>query len=159
MRRDSGLRRLPMIFTVLLALVLDLLPMPDAISFARPHFLIITILFWSIMAPQAGGLTLAFICGLLLDAFQGVVLGEHALAACFVSYLAIKLHLRIRVFPMLHQSLTVLWLLVLYEFVLFWMDGTTGHPVSTYTRWVSAFVGAALWPIFAGLLSHAYQRT
>lgn len=159
MSRSSHLRRLPMIVSIVPALILSIVWLPKWATVVRPDFLIVTVLFWSIMAPRAGGLALAFFCGLLLDIFQGVVLGQHALAACLVAYLAIKLHLRIRLFPIWHQALTVFSLLMLYQFVVFWTDGMTGHPVGDYVRWVPAFTGALLWPVFAGLLSHAYQRT
>jgi hypothetical protein len=42
---------------------------------------------------------------------------------------------------------------------LFWIDGATGHPITNYARWLPAFIGAAMWPVFAGLLGNAYQRT
>lgn len=159
MRSEAGLHRLPMLVSVLVALILNILPLPRWLEIARPDFLMIAVLFWSIMAPRAGGLSLAFFCGLILDVFQGIALGQHAFAALLTAYVAIKLHLRIRVFPIWHQALTVLWLLVLYQFVLFWIDGATGHPISNSARWLPALTGAALWPVFAGLLSHAYQRT
>lgn len=159
MSRDFAVHRGPMIFSLLIGLLLNLLPLPHWLSVARPDVLVIIVLYWSIMNPRVGGLILAFLVGLTLDAFKGVVLGQHALALCLVSAIAIKLHLRIRVFPILHQALTLFWLLVLYQFVLFWIDGATGHAITNYARWLPAFTGAATWPIFAGLLGWAYQRT
>ncbi len=158
MSRDA-LNRVPMLLSVLAGLLLSVLPLPHWLNIARPDFLVIVVLYWSIMVPRAGGLTLAFLAGLLLDAFKGVVLGQHALALCLASYLAIKLHLRVRIFPIWHQALTVFWLLALYQFMLFWIDGMTGHPITNYARWIPAFTGALLWPLFAGLLGNAYQRT
>ncbi len=153
------LNRLPMYLSVLMGLTLSILPLPRWLDMARPDFLAIVVLYWSIMVPRAGGITLAFASGLALDAFRGVVLGQHALALSLATYVAIKLHLRIRIFPVWHQALTVFWLLALYQFVLFWIDGATGHPITNYARWLPAFTGAALWPVFAGLLGNAYQRT
>jgi rod shape-determining protein MreD len=158
MSRDA-LNRVPMLLSVLAGLILSVLPLPHWLNITRPDFLVIVVLYWSIMVPRAGGLTLAFLAGLFLDAFKGVVLGQHALALCLASYIAIKLHLRVRIFPVWHQALTVFWLLALYQFMLFWIDGMTGHPITNYARWIPAFTGAALWPLFAGLLGNAYQRT
>jgi rod shape-determining protein MreD len=155
----DALNRVPMLLSVLAGLILSVLPLPHWLNIARPDFLVIVVLYWSIMVPRAGGLTLAFLAGLLLDAFKGVVLGQHALALCLASYIAIKLHLRVRIFPVWHQALTVFWLLAVYQFMLFWIDGMTGHPITTYARWIPAVTGAALWPVFAGLLGNAYQRT
>jgi rod shape-determining protein MreD len=148
-----------MLVSVVFGLILSVLPLPHWLNIARPDFLVIVVLYWSIMVPRAGGLMLAFFAGLLLDAFKGVVLGQHALALCLASYVAIKLHLRVRIFPVLHQALTVFWLLALYQFMLFWIDGMSGHPLTNYARWIPAFTGALLWPVFAGLLGNAYQRT
>jgi rod shape-determining protein MreD len=159
MSRDLPLHRLPMILSVVFALILSVLPLPHWASVARPDFLVIVVLYWSIMSPRVGGLLLAFLAGLALDAFKGVVLGQHALALCLATAIAIKMHLRIRVFPTLHQALTIFMLLVIYQFVLYWIDGASGHPVTTYLRWLPALTGAALWPVFAGLLGIAYQRT
>lgn len=159
MSRHLALHRLPMIITVIIGLVLTIVPLPEWFEIGRPDFLVLIVLYWSTMNPRVGGLTLAFLVGLMLDAFTGVVLGQHALALCLVAAIAIKLHLRMRVFPILHQAMTIFWLLVLYEFVLFWTDGGTGHAVTTWMRWIPALVGAVLWPIVAGLLGRAYQRT
>jgi rod shape-determining protein MreD len=156
---SSDLNRIPMLVSVVFGLILSVLPLPHWLNIARPDFLVIVVLYWSIMVPRAGGLMLAFFAGLLLDAFKGVVLGQHALALCLASYVAIKLHLRVRIFPVLHQALTVFWLLALYQFMLFWIDGMSGHPLTNYARWIPAFTGALLWPVFAGLLGNAYQRT
>lgn len=156
---SEGLNRIPMLLSVVFGLILSVVPLPHWLNIARPDFLVIVVLYWSIMVPRAGGLMLAFFAGLLLDAFKGVVLGQHALALCLASYVAIKLHLRVRIFPVLHQALTVFWLLALYQFMLFWIDGMSGHPITNYARWIPAFTGALLWPVFAGLLGNAYQRT
>jgi len=155
----EDLNRVPMLVSLVVGLILSVVPLPTWLNVARPDFLVIVVLYWSIMVPRAGGLTLAFIAGLLLDASKGVVLGQHALALCLSSYIAIKLHLRVRIFPVWHQALTVFMLLVVYQFMLFWIDGMTGHEITNFLRWLPAFTGAALWPLFAGLLGNAYQRT
>jgi rod shape-determining protein MreD len=158
MSRDA-LNRTPMLVSAVAGLILSILPLPTWLNVARPDFLVIVVLYWSIMVPRAGGLTLAFFAGLLLDASKGVVLGQHALALCLASYIAIKLHLRVRIFPIWHQALTVFMLLVVYQFMLFWIDGMTGHEITNFLRWLPSFTGALLWPVFAGLLGNAYQRT
>ena len=81
--------------------------------------------------PRAGGLALAFFAGLALDVINGVVLGQHALALTLMAAWATHLRLRLRVFSMLSQSLTIFALLTGYQFILFWVDGATGNPVTT----------------------------
>lgn len=143
--------------TAIMALVLTVLPLPMWLAIARPNFLVITILYWSIMVPRAGGLLLAFIGGLALDVLQGPLLGEHALALAFASFLAIRFNLLIRAKPLFEQSLFVFAALMAYEFLLWVIDGWSGHPLTTWTRWVHTVTGGLIWPIVAGLLGRFHS--
>jgi rod shape-determining protein MreD len=149
--------RIAMLKTVVGALILTLLPLPSWLEIIRPGFLALTVLYWSIAAPRAGGITLGWICGLLLDAFEGPVLGEHALALALLAYLGVREHQRIRSKPIFQQSLIVFAALAIYEFVLFAIDGWSGHALTTPLRWVPAITGALIWPAAAAVLAHSYQ--
>ena len=158
MMRDTRIRRVPMMLSALVALALAILPLPGAVDAFRPDFLVLVVLYWSIESPRAGGLTLAFMSGLALDVIQGVVLGQHALALTLMAGYATHLRLRLRVFSILSQSLTIFALLTGYQFVLFWVDGATGNPVTTFGRWLAPVIGALLWPLLVGLLSRLHER-
>ena len=88
---------------------------------------------------------------------RGMVLGQHALALTLMAAWATHLRLRLRVFSMVSQSLTIFALLTGYQFVLFWVDGATGNPVTTLSRWFAPIVGALLWPAVAGVLSRLHD--
>jgi rod shape-determining protein MreD len=158
MMRESRIRRLPVLLSALVALALAVLPLPALLESLRPDFLVVVVLYWSIEAPRAGGLSLAFFAGLALDVINGVVLGQHALALTLMSAWATHLRLRIRVFSMLTQCLTIFALLTGYQFVLFWIDGATGNPVTTFSRWLAPVIGAFLWPLLVALLGKLHER-
>jgi rod shape-determining protein MreD len=149
--------RLAMLKTVIGALILTLLPLPSWLEIIRPGFLALTVLYWSIAAPRAGGIALGWICGLLLDAFEGPVLGEHALALAFLAYIGIREHQRIRSKPIFQQSLIVFAALAFYEVVLFAIDGWSGHPLTTSLRWMPTLTGALIWPAAAAILARSYR--
>lgn len=86
------------------------------------------------------------------------MLGEHALALALVTYIAVREHQRIRSKPAFQQSLLVFAALIVYELVVFAIDGWTGHPVTSPLRWLHAFTGAILWPPAAALLSYGEGR-
>ena len=73
------------------------------------------------------------------------MLGQNALALLLVVYLAEKFHLRLRVFPISQLAFTVLLLLGLYEFVLFWIDGIAGRSVPLIERWLPPLTGTLVW--------------
>jgi len=142
--------------TALGALVLTVLPLPSWLSMLRPAFLVLTVLYWSIAAPRAGGIALGFAAGLALDVFQGAVLGQHALALTTVTYIVVREHHKIRSKPAFQQALLVLAALILYEFIVFAIDGWTGHPINTPTRWIPALTGALLWPLATAVLERLH---
>ncbi|HEY6452681.1 MAG TPA: rod shape-determining protein MreD [Steroidobacteraceae bacterium] len=143
---------LSIFLTAVIALVLTVLPLPTWLAIAWPQVLVIVVLYWSIMSPRSGGILLGFACGLALDVLQGPLLGEHALALAFVTYLAIRLHLLVRAKPLFEQSLFVFAALMVYEFLLWVIDGWSGHPLSTPTRWVHTLTGGLIWPLVVGVL-------
>jgi rod shape-determining protein MreD len=140
------------------ALVLTVLPLPPWLDALRPAFLVLAVLYWSVNAPRTGGIALGFFAGLALDVFQGPVLGEHALALALVTYIAVREHQRIRSKPAIQQALIVFAALIVYEIVLFMIDGWTGHAVTTPLRWVHILTGALIWPPAAAVLGYAAGR-
>jgi rod shape-determining protein MreD len=158
MMRENRIRRVPMALSALLALALAVVPLPASLEAFRPDFLVLVVLYWSIESPRAGGLTLAFAAGLALDVIRGVVLGQHALALTLMAAWATNLRLRIRVFSMLSQCLTIFALLTGYQFILFWVDGATGNPVTAFGRWLAPIIGALLWPLLVAILKRTHDR-
>jgi rod shape-determining protein MreD len=158
MMRESRIRRLPMALSAVIALALAVVPLPAVLDAFRPDFLVLVVFYWCIESPRAGGLTLAFFSGLALDVIHGVVLGQHALALTLMGAWATHLRLRIRVFSVLSQCLTIFALLTGYQFVLFWVDGATGNPVTAFSRWLAPVVGALLWPVLTGMMGKVHER-
>lgn len=158
MMREEKVRRVPMALSALIALAFAVLPLPAALDAFRPDFLVLVVIYWSIESPRAGGLGLAFFSGLALDVINGVVLGQHALALTLMAAWATHLRLRLRVFSILSQSLTIFALLAGYQFILFWVDGATGNPVTNFGRWLAPVVGAVIWPLLSGSLSRVRER-
>jgi len=109
-------------------------------------------------APRTGGIALGFFAGLALDVFQGPVLGEHALALSLVTYIVVREHQRIRSKSAIQQALIVFAALIIYEIVLFMIDGWTGHAVTTALRWVHTLTGALIWPPAAAIFAYAAGR-
>jgi rod shape-determining protein MreD len=155
----AGGRESPLLVyvTALIALVLTLLPLPQLLSIIWPNLLVLTVLYWSTMAPQAGGMLLGFLAGLALDVLGGSQLGQHAFALAALTYLAIKLHLLTRAKPLFEQAIFAAIGLLVYELLLWAIDGFSSRATSGWTRWLHVPVGAALWPVAAGLLGRLHS--
>jgi rod shape-determining protein MreD len=131
--------------SLVLTLALSLVPLPHLISSFRPDWVAVVLLYWSLTAPRRFSLLTAFWMGIVLDTLTGSLLGQHALALLVIVYVAERLHLRIRVFPVSQLGLTVLALLGLYEFILFWIDGVAGRTVLLSERWGPPLAGTLVW--------------
>jgi rod shape-determining protein MreD len=145
-------------FTVLLALIAQVLPLPDWLSVVRPSFVVLVIIYWSIYAPHAGGIFAPWLAGLALDVFKGDVLAQNALAVSLVAYIAMSLHQRLRNQTLIQQSLFVFAMLTLNEFVVFAIEGWSGHTAASPWRWLTPMIGAMLWPFVALLAGRTHSR-
>jgi len=155
---SSRISFLRVLFTSAVALLLTIVPLPQMLNFGRPDWLLLVVIYWALNAPMLAGLTYAWICGLILDALIGTLIGQHALAFVMVSAVAQHFQLRIRVFPLLYQAWAVLLMLSLYHFLLFWIDGIVGTAVASWIRWLPALIGALLWPVMVAVLDTSNRR-
>src|ERR671919_78594 len=76
-----------------IALLLNFLPWRDLR--VVPDFVALVLLFWCIRQPRLVGLGVAWTLGLITDAGNGVLLGQHALAYSLLAFLGIWLSRRI----------------------------------------------------------------
>ena len=159
MNMSRGEPRWAVTLTLLVGLILQVLPLPHWIEVVRPSFIALVIIYWSIYAPHAGGFAAPFLAGIALDLFKGEVLGQNALAIALIAYIAMSLHQRLRNQTLVQQSLFVFAVLTLNEFVVWGIEGWTGHPVASPWRWIQPMIGAMLWPFVALLVGRTHSRS
>jgi len=146
-------------FTVLLALIAQVIPLPDWLSVVRPSFVALVIIYWSVYAPHAGGIFAPWLAGLSLDVFKGEVLAQNALAIALIAYITMTLHQRLRNQTLVQQSLFVFLMLLVNEVVVWGIEGWSGHSMSTPWRWIQPMIGAMLWPFIALLVGRTHTRS
>lgn len=140
------------LLSLLTGLVLTVLPLPLWAQPLRPEWTALILIYWCMALPQRVGVGVAWTVGLLQDVLQGFLLGAHALAFGVVAFLTLKLHQRIRVFPLWQQPMSIVLLLLVIRLILLWTRGVSGRPPADWQYWLPALTGAAIWPlIFLGL--------
>lgn len=158
MSRDAVQSRWPVVACVLLALTLSILPLPGALEAFRPDWVALTLIYWSLTLPRGFGLVAAWLAGLALDVLQGTLLGQHALALTVTLYFPLQFHLRLRVFPVWQLAATVMALLALYQFILFWVNGITDVSAAAVHYWGPVLTGTLLWPPLMAFLDNMRMR-
>ena len=140
------------LITFIVALTLMMMPLPEWAEAARPQWLIMVVIYWCIALPDRIGVIVAWMMGLVLDVATGALLGQNALAFAIVAFLAIKLHLRIRLFPLWQQALSILILVALYQIITLWVKGFTGQSAQSWAYWLASLTSMLLWPFVFTLL-------
>ena len=153
MSDDRAIQHVPFVVSIIVALALTMMPLPRLIDAFRPDWVALMLIFWALAMPRTYSVGIAWLIGIVLDAAQGTLLGQHALALCIVVYITVKFHLQMRVFPLLQLTATVFALLALYQFLLFWINGVAGVQASAIVYWAPVLIGALIWPPLYSFLS------
>lgn len=131
----------------LVAYLLTALPLAVWLEPARPDWVALVLVYWCIAVPQRVGVAVGWLAGVLQDALQAALLGQHALAYAVLAFLTLKLHQRVRVFPLWQQAASVMLLLLLTRLLVLWTNSFVGRPSAGMDYWLGALTGAVFWPL------------
>lgn len=145
------------LMTLMLALALSMLPMPGWTVWLRPAWVPMVLIYWSMVVPHRVNVGVAWLVGIILDLMTGTLLGEHALALIIVVYLVSGLHMRLRLYPLIQQAMTVFAFILLYQFIIYLVQGFIGQQPQTHLYWLASLTSMLLWPWLAILLRD-YRR-
>ncbi len=146
-------RRLPVVITLFVGLMLSIMPLPDAVQPFRPDWLALLLIFWAMQLPRSWSVGTAWIIGVVLDVSYGTLLGQHAVAMCVIVFITVRFHLLMRVFPLSQLTATIFALIALYQFILFWINGVAGVSAPSIAYWGPVVTGTILWPFLYVFLS------
>lgn len=138
--------RIAIFITLFIALILALLPMPDWTIWLRPAWVLMVLIYWTMTVPYQLNIGIAWIMGLIVDLLNGTLLGEHALAFTIVIYFVTRMHMRLRMYHLLQQSISVLIFVLLYQFILYCIQGFIGELPNSHLFWLSSITSMLLWP-------------
>ena len=140
------------IFTLITALLLNLLPWSGAWLWIKPDFVALVVLYWCIDQPRKVGFAAAWLLGLFMDVADGTLFGQHALAYTILAYAGIVLNRRVRMFAMTPQVLHVIPLLMMNDLIVLAIRALGGADFPGFQYFLGSFVAGALWPVIAVLI-------
>ena len=140
-----------------LALFLNYLPWPDLRLV--PDFVALVLAFWCVRQPRLVGLGVGWMLGLLTDAGNGVLLGQHALAYSLLAFLSVWLSRRILWFGPMLQSLHIALILLVTQAAVLVVRLAAGDAFPGWPIIVGPLFGAILWPVATWLLLLPQRRT
>ena len=143
-------------FSFAIALLLNFLPWKDLRLV--PDFVALVLTFWCVRQPRLVGLGVAWSVGLLVDAGNGVLLGQHALAYSLLAFVAIWFSRRLLWFGPMLQAAHVALMLALAQSLVLVVRIAAGDPFPGWAIYVSPLAGALLWPMVSWLLVLPQRR-
>jgi rod shape-determining protein MreD len=132
--------------TLIAAFILTLLPMPGWAVWLRPAWVLMVLSYWAMVMPDRVNVGTAWVTGIFLDVLEGTLLGEHAFALTIVVYFVVRMSSRLCMFPLVQQGLSMFFLVLFYQFILFCIQGFLGALPNSWLYWSSSLTSMLLWP-------------
>ena len=145
-------------FSIVAAYALSALEWTGGWLLARPDFVLLVLLFWTMHEPRSIGQGIAFAVGLLVDVSDSMLLGQHALAYVLAVYGAQVLRVRILSFGLVEQTLHVLGLFVVASLVTLLLNLLLGADFPGLAYFISPVLTALFWGPTSALLRSAAMR-
>lgn len=135
------------VLTLALALLLQLLPLPAALSIMRPLWIVLVLAYWSLFGPNVSVLTAALLMGLGIDTLYDCPLGQNVIGYLLVAYLLTRMRLTLGLYPTWQLAVALLPLWFLYALTMWVMDGMAHHPSDALPRFLPVLSTAVVWPV------------
>ena len=131
--------------SLLLALLLGLVPLPETLQPLRPYWLALVLAYWLLETPERVGPGFAFLLGLVADVAFGSLIGEQALRLVVLAFILDRFRARLRFFPLSQQAVTVGVLLLNDRVINAVIHVVVGVPQLPWGYWLAPLVGMLLW--------------
>jgi len=119
----------------------------------QPSWGVMLIIFWCLYFASSLSLGAAFLLGILIDGFTGMLIGSHALSFCIVAYLTVLMNNRLVMFTWLQRALFVFVLVGIQQIVLNWTLALRGEAMQGFSYLYSAAASSLVWPLWSVLLA------
>ncbi|MDC9719351.1 MAG: rod shape-determining protein MreD [Gammaproteobacteria bacterium] len=131
--------------TFLMAFMLSAFPIPAWVQWGWPEWVLVVFIYWVIALPNRFGLGWAFILGLLLDLLQGSHLGVNAFAMVVVTFFAMLMYRRLRMYRLWQQAFIVVFLVAINQCVSYGLQGIGSNVSGGIWFLLPAVTSGLLW--------------
>lgn len=154
--RGGWLIVLTLIAAFLLTMMRAPLVFPEWLGWLRPGWIVLVVFYWTMRLPHRFGLIGAWVTGLFADALYVDPLGLNGLVLAVITYIAWRLHQRLRMYSVLQQAGVAALMVLLSE-----AARRVAHSQLQPWFWAMLLPAATsmiLWPFLYTLLEKFSQR-
>lgn len=108
--------------SIIVALLLQIVPMPALAEVYRPDWLLLLLCYWTMALPNRVGVGTTAVCGIALDVLYGTALGVHSFALAIPVYLVAANYQRFRNYSVVQQAIMIFVLSMFYHMLVYWLQ-------------------------------------
>jgi len=129
------------------AAFLQVMPLPPPIDlYFRPHWMLLTCLYWCLAMPHRFNIGSAWVTGLMLDVLWGATLGLNALAIGLCCAFVVHQCQRIRSYSVWHQALIMTVIVAIYQLMTATLATWLNEALIDSQYYLSSLITLLAWP-------------
>ena len=138
--------------TMILAMCLNILPLTHVLKSLNPDWVLLFLIYWTLAMPERVGVFNAWVLGIIVDVLTGRIMGMHGLIYALVNYACLKLHRRLRHYPVAQQALFICICLLVSQTLIYWLENIRGVTGLSWMFWLPVLTGTLFWPFIYSAL-------
>ena len=148
----------PMILSLVIATVFQLIPASGVWIYWRPNFLLLVVIAWILYTPERFGIGFAGMVGLLADTLFHTTLGHYVLVFAVCGTIAYLLSRWLMYLSIFHRAFLIFIMISGAESIQAMLFSVWGVPVNLGHIPIVAVFAALSWPVVDLLISRVQIR-
>lgn len=140
------------ILSLIFGFILQFIPVPPVLATAWPLWTTLLLAAWAMHSSGPPHLIVAMILGIGLDVGFNAVLGEHAVALLFTTFIIMWARPTLESLPWWQTTIALAALWVGNALILTGLDHLTHHEAASAMRWWPVVTETFLWPLISGFI-------
>lgn len=142
----------------LIAIILAILPLPKLADWFRPEWVLLVMIYWSLVIPSKVSVGVAWLVGILLDVLYNLPIGQTSLALVLVTYLTVKFHGSISFFTFWQKLLVIFGLTLFYLLLMLYLQSRSFPEMAVLICFTRSLASTVIWLWLALILSDYQHR-
>ncbi len=144
--------------SLLIALVLQIMPLPIEADVYRPDWVLIVLAYWAMALPNRVNVGIAFVTGLAMDILLGTAIGIHSFALSVSVWVLVANYQRLRNYSVWQQAIVIGLLSALYHLLVFWLQHLLTDIYFLFDYLWPTLTSMLLWPWIFWLLRKSRRQ-